>query len=65
MIWPVMNDALREATNMTTSAMSAGLPARLRGMPATSPAFFLGAAGEPVQHFGFNGSGRDRIDANA
>src|SRR5260370_40952569 len=38
-IWPVMNDALREATNTVASAISAGVPARLRGTPATNPAF--------------------------
>src|ERR1700692_4748608 len=48
MIWPVMNDALREATNTMASAISAGLPARLRGTPATSPAFLSAV---PVNRF--------------
>src|SRR5260370_3272372 len=43
MIWPVMNDALREATNTMASAISAGVPARFRGTPATSPAFLSAA----------------------
>jgi hypothetical protein len=39
MTWPVMNEALAEATNTMASAISSGLPARFSGTPATSPAF--------------------------
>src|SRR6266851_2842556 len=39
MIWPVMNDALLEATNTIVSAISSGRPARFSGTPATRPAF--------------------------
>src|SRR6266436_1219059 len=39
MIWPVMNDALLEATNTMVSAISSGRPARFSGTPATRPAF--------------------------
>jgi hypothetical protein len=38
MIWPVMNDALLEATNTMASAISSGRPARFSGTPATRPA---------------------------
>src|SRR5882757_11295478 len=48
MIWPVMNDALGEATNTMASAISAGVPTRLRGTPSTSPAFLSGV---PVNRF--------------
>src|SRR6476620_10710383 len=48
MIWPVMNDALGEATNTMASAISAGVPTRLRGTPATSPAFLSAV---PVNRF--------------
>src|SRR5712664_2472432 len=48
MIWPVMNDALREVTNTMASAISAGVPTRLRGTPATSPAFLSAV---PVNRF--------------
>src|SRR3982074_2185448 len=48
MTWPVMNDALREATNTMASAISAGVPTRLRGTPATSPAFLSAV---PVNRF--------------
>src|SRR6266478_6569566 len=48
MTWPVMNDALREATNTMASAISAGVPTRLRGTPATSPAF---RSAIPVKRF--------------
>src|SRR5258708_33475100 len=46
--WPVMNDALREATNTMASAISVGVPTRLRGSPATSPAFLSAV---PVNRF--------------
>jgi hypothetical protein len=39
MTWPVMNEALAEATKTMASAISSGLPARFSGTPATSPAF--------------------------
>src|SRR4029077_11079641 len=45
MIWPVMNDALGEATNTIVSAISVGVPRRLSGTPATNPAF---RSAEPV-----------------
>src|ERR1700722_5693493 len=35
MIWPVMNEALAEATKTMASAISSGLPARFSGTPAT------------------------------
>jgi len=55
---------LGEATNTMASAISVGVPTRLSGTPATSPAF-RSQSGEPVQHSGFDGAGRHRIDANA
>jgi len=40
--WPVMKLALLEARNTIASAISSGLPARLTGTPAISPAFLSG-----------------------
>ena len=65
MIWPVMNDALGEATNTIASAISVGVPTRLSRHACDQSGLSLGRAGEPVQHSGFDGTGRDRIDANA
>src|SRR5258708_30083582 len=48
MIWPVMNAALGEATNTMASAISVGVPTRLRGTPAASPAFLSAV---PVNRF--------------
>src|SRR5258708_28313508 len=57
MTWPVMNDALREATNTMASAISVGVPTRLRGTPATSPAFLSAVPVHRVSKSGFNGPG--------
>src|SRR5260370_722679 len=57
MTWPVMNDALREATNTMASAISAGVPRRLRGTPATSPAFLSAVPGDRSRIPGSPGAG--------
>ena len=64
MIWPVMNDALGEATNTIASPISVGAHT-LERHACDKSGLSLGRAGEPVQHSGFDGTGRDRIDANA
>ncbi len=54
MIWPVMNDALSEATNTMAWAISSGVPARLSGTPRDQAGLAFGGAGEPVQHLGLD-----------
>ena len=46
-------------------AISSGVPVRRSGTPAIRPGLAVGAAGEAVQHPGFDRAGRDRVDADA
>src|SRR5216684_4226795 len=54
-IWPVTNEAL---CNLL------GLACALKRHARNQARFSVGAAGEPVQHLGFDWTRRDRVDAD-
>ena len=65
MIWPVMNDALRRSDEHDGIGDLRRRAHTLERHACDQSGLSLGSAGEPVQHSGFDGTGRDRIDANA